>query len=444
VPRRRDHHRAREETAREARTHARSAQRPADPRRLEGKNFLEPVYPSTEKLKLRGLGGRQLARLTQTLLGLLKEKDLPENLPDSVLVYPDPATGQPRKFLSRYEAYQQIHFPTHPDLFRQAVFRLKFEEFFVAQLRLGLIKSRRHRYSQGVVFAQVGELFNGFYTQYLPFELTGAQKRVLKEIRRDAGSGRQMNRLLQGDVGSGKTIVALLAMLLAIDNGFQACLMAPTEILSRQHYEGISGLLKELPLKVRLLTGSSKSKQRKETLAAAADGTYRVMVRDLFNESGDDPSRIYRLAVRPERPDFRLVAMAVAPPAAAKDSKEVPVWNTLLRRGGTMPIRVLVHRRDGFGGEIKLETRGLPPGVTAAAAKIDAGANSGILLLSAAENAANWAGAISIVGTATISGTEVLREARGASVVRTVADPANEMVFSRMTRASCHSPWYSY
>jgi len=169
-------------------------------------------------------------------------------------------------------------------------------------------------------------------------------------------------------------------------------------------------------------------------LSAGADGTYRVMVRDLFNESGDDPSRIYRLAVRPERPDFRLVAMAVAPPAANKDSKEVPTWSTLLRRGGTLPIRVLAHRRDGFNGEIKLETQGLPAGVNAAAAKIEAGATSGVVLLSAAENAAAWAGAISIVGTANIGGTELLREARGASVVRTVADPANEMVFSRMTR----------
>jgi ATP-dependent DNA helicase RecG len=224
------------------------------------------------------MGGRQLGKLTLVLLGLLKEKDLPENLPGSVLVYADPATGQVQRFLSRYEAYRQIHFPTHPDLFRQAVSRLKFEEFFIAQLRLGLIRSRRHRYSQGVVFAQVGELFNRFYSEYLPFELTGAQKRVLKEIRRDTGSGRQMNRLLQGDVGSGKTIVALLAMLLAIGNGFQACLMAPTEILARQHYEGISGLLKDLPLSVRLLTGSSKSRQRKEALAAAGDGTLHILI----------------------------------------------------------------------------------------------------------------------------------------------------------------------
>ena len=240
--------------------------------------YLEPIYPTTEKLKVRGMGGRQLGKLTLALLNLLKEKDLPENLPGPVMEYPDPATGLPARFLSRYEAYRQIHFPRQPDLFRQAVDRLKFEELFLAQLRLGLIKSRRHRSSQGVVFAQVGAIFNQFYSQYLPFELTGAQKRVLKEIRKDTGSGRQMNRLLQGDVGSGKTIVALLAMLLAIDNGFQACLMAPTEILARQHYDDISELLKDLPLRVKLLTGSSKSKARKEALEAARDGSLHILI----------------------------------------------------------------------------------------------------------------------------------------------------------------------
>lgn len=239
---------------------------------------LEPVYPTTEKLKVRGLGGRQLGKLTQTLLGMLREKDLPENLPESVMDYPDPATGQALRWPSRYDAYRQIHFPTEQALYRQSVARLKFEELFLAQLRLGLIKSRRHRSSKGVVFTQVGEIFNQFYTQYLPFELTGAQKRVLKEIRRDTGSGRQMNRLLQGDVGSGKTIVALLAMLLALDNGFQACLMAPTEILSRQHFEGISALLKDMPIEVRLLTGSSKSKSRKEALALAREGQLHILI----------------------------------------------------------------------------------------------------------------------------------------------------------------------
>jgi len=245
---------------------------------VERPEFLEPVYPSTEKLKGRGLGGRQLGKLTQTLLNLLKERDLPENLPEKVLTYPDPESGLTVRWLSRYEAYRQIHFPSQPALYRQALYRLKFEELFLAQVRLGLIKSRRHRSSTGVVFGQVGELFNRFYTQYLPFELTGAQKRVLKEIRRDTGSGRQMNRLLQGDVGSGKTIVALLAMLLALDNGYQACMMAPTEILARQHYEGITALLKDLPVAVRLLTGSSRSKVRREALQLAREGGLQILI----------------------------------------------------------------------------------------------------------------------------------------------------------------------
>ena len=239
---------------------------------------LEPVYPTTEKLKVRGMGGRQLGKFTLTLLNMLKEKDLPENLPEAVMDPIDPVTGLPARFLSRYEAYRQIHFPQQADSFQRALARLKFEEFFLAQLRLGLIKSRRHRSSKGVPFTQVGALFNQFYTAYLPFELTGAQKRVLKEIRKDTGSGRQMNRLLQGDVGSGKTIVALLAMLLAIDNGYQACLMAPTEILARQHYEGISALLKDMPLQVGLLTGSSKSKARKGVLAAAGEGSLHILI----------------------------------------------------------------------------------------------------------------------------------------------------------------------
>ena len=239
---------------------------------------LEPVYPTTEKLKVRGLGGRQLGKLTKVLMSMLKEKDLPENLPEKMMEYADPVSRQPARFLSRYEAYRQIHFPTDAGSYQRAVARLKFEELFLAQLRLGLIKSKRHRSSRGVVFSQVGELFNGFYTHHLPFELTGAQKRVLKEIRRDTGTGRQMNRLLQGDVGSGKTMVALLAMLLAVDNGYQACLMAPTEILAKQHYEGISALLKDLPVEVRLLTGSSKSRSRKEVLELAREGRLQILI----------------------------------------------------------------------------------------------------------------------------------------------------------------------
>ncbi|HET6255656.1 MAG TPA: ATP-dependent DNA helicase RecG [Puia sp.] len=245
---------------------------------VERPEYLEPVYPSTEKLKVRGMGGRQLAKLTETLLNLLKDKDLPENLPASVMEYPDPATGKRVSWLSRDQASRQIHFPTTPAMYQQALYRLKFEELFLAQVRMGLIKSKRHRSSKGVFFERVGELFNTFYSHNLPFELTGAQKRVLKEIRRDTGAGRQMNRLLQGDVGSGKTIVALLAMLLALDNGYQACMMAPTEILARQHYEGIAALLRGLPVEVRLLTGSSKSKARREVLELARDGRLHIMI----------------------------------------------------------------------------------------------------------------------------------------------------------------------
>ncbi len=242
-----------------------------------GKEFLEPVYPSTEKLKIRGLGGREIGKLTQTLLGMLKERDIPENLPDGVMQRAGGGTPNQR-FPTRYQAFKQIHFPANLTEYAAALSRLKFEEFFIAQMRMGLIKSQRHRSSRGVVFGQVGELFNGFYTHHLPFELTGAQKRVLKEIRRDTGSGRQMNRLLQGDVGSGKTIVALLAMLLAVDNGFQACLVAPTEILARQHFLAISELLRRLPLKIGLLTGSSRSKERKQALQWAAEGSLHILI----------------------------------------------------------------------------------------------------------------------------------------------------------------------
>ncbi len=235
-----------------------------------GKSFLEPVYPSTEKLKARGLGGRQLARLTQALFQLLHEKDLPEILPEKIV--------QSLKLISRYKAFSDIHFPPNSTTYQQAVNRLKFEELFIAQLRMGLIRARRHLYSKGVVFSQVGDIFNTFYQRNLPFELTGAQKRVIKEIRKDCGSGKQMNRLLQGDVGSGKTIVALLIMLLAADNGFQSCLMAPTEILAQQHFASITQLIKDLPVNVQLLTGSSKSAARKKILHQVKEGTIHLLV----------------------------------------------------------------------------------------------------------------------------------------------------------------------
>jgi ATP-dependent DNA helicase RecG len=236
----------------------------------DGKAYLEPVYSTTEKLKAKGLGPRQIGNLVQHLLSLLSEKDIPEILPQSLL--------KQLKLLPRFSAYQQIHFPVNADTQAKALDRLKFEELFIAQLRVGLIKGQRHRYSKGIVFGQVGELFNNFYTNHLPFELTGAQKRVLKEIRSDTARGRQMNRLLQGDVGSGKTIVALLTMLLAIDNGYQACMMAPTEILAQQHFTGISSLLENLPVNVRLLTGSTKAKERREVLAMTEDGSVQILI----------------------------------------------------------------------------------------------------------------------------------------------------------------------
>jgi ATP-dependent DNA helicase RecG len=243
---------------------------PLTKEKSDGRNFLEPVYPSTEKLKSRGLGGRQIGKLTYTLFSHIHEKELPENLPAPII--------KKLNLGNRFKSFQQIHFPSSPPEYEKAVRRLKFEELFFSQLRMGLIKSQRHRFSKGVVFAQVGELFNKFYKNYLPFELTGAQKRVLKEIRKDVGSGRQMNRLLQGDVGSGKTIVALLGLLLAIDNGFQGCLMAPTEILSRQHFDTLVDLIKDLPVNIQILTGTTKTSERKKILQATADGSVNILI----------------------------------------------------------------------------------------------------------------------------------------------------------------------
>ncbi len=234
------------------------------------KNYLEPVYPTTEKLKAKGLGGRQLAKLTAQLLTQIREKDIDENLPDSLL--------KQLKLCNRYTAYVQAHFPKSTADYNEAIKRLKFEELFVAQMRANLVRSGRHRFSKGVVFDKVGDLFNAFYKNHLPFELTNAQKRVIKEIRTDTAKGRQMNRLLQGDVGSGKTIVAVLIMLLAADNGFQSCLMAPTEILARQHFETIQPLLEKIGVEVALLTGSSKAAQRRKLLASLQSGELKILI----------------------------------------------------------------------------------------------------------------------------------------------------------------------
>ncbi len=237
---------------------------------MQGKNFLEPVYPTTEKLRSKSLNGRQIGKLTSTLLAQVSPQDIPENLPDRLL--------QNSGFPSRYEAFCAIHFPTDFRQYESAVRRLKFEELFIAQIRLQLVKLKRHKESKGWIFDRVGNYFNDFFHHSLPFKLTNAQKRVIREIRSDTAKGYQMNRLLQGDVGSGKTIVALLSMLLAIDNGFQACLMAPTEILAQQHFNGIAELLKDLDLRVELLTGSTKSKQRKAIAAGLLDGSIHILI----------------------------------------------------------------------------------------------------------------------------------------------------------------------
>jgi ATP-dependent DNA helicase RecG len=241
-----------------------------DETNIEGRNFLEPVYPTTEKLKARFLNGRAIGKLVAALLPQVSPSDIPEFLPASIL--------QEAKLVGRLQAYQNIHFPASQQDYALALHRLKFEELFILQLKLNQVKIRRHQASKGVLFDKVGDLFNRFYKEYLPFELTNAQKRVVREIRQDCGTGRQMNRLLQGDVGSGKTIVALLCMLLAVDNGFQACMMAPTEILARQHYESLKELLKDMEVPVRLLTGSIKGKERKNILEQAASGALPIMV----------------------------------------------------------------------------------------------------------------------------------------------------------------------
>lgn len=236
----------------------------------EGKAFLEPIYPTTEKLKAKGLSGRQIAKLTYALLSQLQAKDIEENLPDEILKH--------LQLVPRYTAYKTVHFPSNNNEYEAAIKRLKFEELFIAQVRLNLIKLQRHSSSKGVVFEKVGEFFNSFYNNHLPFQLTNAQKRVLKEIRTDTAKGHQMNRLLQGDVGSGKTIVALLCMLLAADNNYQSCLMAPTEILAQQHFQSLSSLVKEMNIEIRLLTGSTKTKERKEILQGLLNDTIHFVV----------------------------------------------------------------------------------------------------------------------------------------------------------------------
>ena len=236
----------------------------------EGKPFLDPIYSSTEKLRTRGLGGRQIGKLTQVLLPQIPRNALPEILPGAII--------KQLNLMDRYEAHMQAHFPESAAKSEEAVKRLKFEELFIAQMKMARLWSNRHRYSKGVIFDKVGDGFNEFYRDHLPFDLTNAQKRVLREIRTDTATGKQMNRLLQGDVGSGKTIVAVLTMLLATDNGFQACLMAPTEILAQQHFRTISSLLAGIGIQVQLLTGTTRAAARKKILHDLQEGSLKILV----------------------------------------------------------------------------------------------------------------------------------------------------------------------
>ncbi|MEZ4884864.1 MAG: ATP-dependent DNA helicase RecG [Chitinophagales bacterium] len=230
---------------------------------------IQPVYSSTDKLGRFNLDSKGIYGLIKMLFTKIQASDLPENLPEEVRTA--------YKLVNRFEAYKNIHLPENEQNRKQAELRLKFEEFFFIQIKLVQQKNFRHLKLNGYVFPELAENFHGFYEK-LPFELTGAQKRVLKEIRRDTLVGKQMNRLLQGDVGSGKTIVALLTMLMAIDSGFQACMMAPTELLAQQHFTGISKFLEGVGATVDILTGSVKGRARRNLLEKLELGMIDILV----------------------------------------------------------------------------------------------------------------------------------------------------------------------
>lgn len=230
----------------------------------------EGVYNITDRIRKAGYSPKLLSGLLRNLLSHPGFADLPETLPQEVV---DEFRLMPLK-----EALSNIHFPENANLLQKARERMKFEELFYLQMHILRFSRARSRKIRGLVFARIGEHFNRFYSECLPFELTGAQKRVLREIREDMRTGRQMNRLLQGDVGSGKTMVAFMSMLMACDNGHQSALMAPTEILATQHYETLTGWAAQTGLSVRLLTGSTRAKERKETLAGLLDGSVDLIV----------------------------------------------------------------------------------------------------------------------------------------------------------------------
>lgn len=231
---------------------------------------LRPYYNTTERMKRMNISSGAMEKLVANLFAVIGDDAVEETLSGGIIS----ANG----LMPLMEALRNVHFPRNPEVLRRAQYRLKFEELFYIQLNiLRFSRERRNRFG-GIVFGRVGENFNTFYSEYLPFSLTGAQKRVVREMRRDMGSGRQMNRLLQGDVGSGKTLVALMAMLIATDNGCQACMMAPTEILASQHYETLCRFLDGMSVRVELLTGSVKGKKRETILRDLMAGTVDILV----------------------------------------------------------------------------------------------------------------------------------------------------------------------
>ena len=231
---------------------------------------LQPYYNTTEKMKRSNLNSHAIEKLMKNLFVALQREEIEETL--------SPLLIEQHHLMPLNDALYNIHFPQNPDLLRRAQYRLKFEELFYVQLNILRYTLERRNKFRGLIFGKVGEIFNTFYAQNLPFQLTGAQKRVIKEMRRDMKSGRQMNRLLQGDVGSGKTLVALMTMLIALDNGYQACMMAPTEILANQHYETITRFLAGMPVRVELLTGNVKGKRRETILQDLVAGEVQILI----------------------------------------------------------------------------------------------------------------------------------------------------------------------
>ena len=246
---------------------------------------MQPFYGLTENMKKRGYTSRSIERMTRSLVSILPP--LPETLPDFIV--------NRLHLVSRDAALRMIHYPHSHQEMQKAQVRLKFEELFYVQLNILRYASDQRRKYRGYIFYRIGDIFNGFYAHHLPFELTGAQKRVMHEIRADMCSGRQMNRLLQGDVGSGKTLVALMTMLIALDNGYQACLMAPTEILAEQHLQTIRDFLQGMDIRVELLTGIVKGKKRKEILDGLATGDIQMLIGT--HAVIEDPVAFHRLGV---------------------------------------------------------------------------------------------------------------------------------------------------